>query len=158
VWHAMSIERAPICRGALAPFKLPQGAPYLPLTKCFTDDNVGLRSLKLQKFRYRCIELCSHVRSPSLLPHGHPSALKRSKSAFLFVVYIPPAANAAVLALLPRPILPGSASHRPAINHHPRRNEGQQNAVCLSVLYLFDQKFLEMAPMMHKTATKQLNA
>src|SRR5689334_4875094 len=87
------MERAPIYRDALARFKLPQGGPYLPLPKCFADGNVSLRSMKLQKFRYRSIELCSHIRSPSLLPHSHPSALKRSESAFLFVIHIAPAAN-----------------------------------------------------------------
>jgi hypothetical protein len=45
--------------------------------------------MKLQKFRYRCIELCSRFRSPALLTHGQPSALKRRKSAFLLVGHGP---------------------------------------------------------------------
>jgi hypothetical protein len=114
--------------------------------------------MKLQKFRHRSIDLCSHVRSPSLLPHVNPSALKRSESAFLFVVHIAPVRTHPYWPCYRDRFPPGLRRATRQSTITPRRNEGQQNAVCLSVLYLFDQKFPEMAPMMHKTATKQLNA
>lgn len=112
--------------------------------------------MKLQKFRYRCIELCSHFRSPSLLTHGQPSALKRSKSAFLLVVHIPPAASAAVLALLSRPILLRFAVAPPG--RSTTTLEGQKKQCAFLFFICLVQKFLEMASMMHKTATKELNA
>ena len=49
------------------------------------DDSVSFRSVKLQKFRYRGIELYGRSRSPALLTHGQPSGLKRSKSACLLI-------------------------------------------------------------------------
>ena len=58
-----------------------------PELKRLKDDSVSFGSMKVQKFHYCCIEFCSHFRSPALLPHGQPSALKRSKSAFLLVGY-----------------------------------------------------------------------
>jgi hypothetical protein len=60
-----------------------------PLLKRSKDDSVSFRSMKLQKFCYCCIELCSRFRSPALLTHSQPSALKRSKSAFLLVGHGP---------------------------------------------------------------------
>src|SRR5262249_58633563 len=57
----------------------------------------SFRSMKVQKFHYCCIEFCSHFRSPALLPHGQPSALKRSKSAFLLVGHGP------LISALPTP-------------------------------------------------------
>jgi hypothetical protein len=62
-----------------------RAAASLPLPKRFKDDSVSFGSMKLQKFRYCCIELCSPFRSPARLTHGQPSALKCSKSAFLLV-------------------------------------------------------------------------
>ena len=55
----------------------------------FKDVSVSFRSMKLQKFRYCCIALCSRFRSLALLTHGQPSALKRSKSALLLVGHGP---------------------------------------------------------------------
>jgi hypothetical protein len=60
-----------------------------PLLKRSKNDSVIFRSMKLQKFRHCCIELCSSFRSPALLTQGQPSALKRSKSVFLLVGHGP---------------------------------------------------------------------
>jgi hypothetical protein len=60
-------------------------AAYLPPPKRFKDYSVSFRSVKIQKFRYCCIELSCQFGSWALLTHGQPSALKRSKSAFLLV-------------------------------------------------------------------------
>jgi hypothetical protein len=75
--------------GRAAQLRRLRGAACLPVPKLVKDDSVSFRSMKLQKFRYRCIELCSRFRSPALLTHGQPSALKRSKSAFLLVGHGP---------------------------------------------------------------------
>jgi len=56
-----------------------------PELKRSKDDSVSFRSMKLQKFRYCCIELCCRLRSPAVLAYGQPSALKRNKSVFLLV-------------------------------------------------------------------------
>ena len=58
------------------------------MPKRFKDHSVSLRSTKLQKFRYSCIEFCT-FRSPPLLTHGQPSALKHSKSTFLLTGHGP---------------------------------------------------------------------
>src|SRR5215471_19320492 len=73
-----------------------RGAAY-PALKRLKDDSVSFRSMKLQKFHYCCIEFCSHFCSPALLTHGQPSALKRSKSAFLLVGHGP------LISALPTP-------------------------------------------------------
>ena len=64
-------------------------AACLPVPERCKDDSVSFRSVKLQKFRYRGIELCGLSRSPALLTHVQPSGLKRSKSAFLLVRHRP---------------------------------------------------------------------
>jgi hypothetical protein len=56
----------------------------LPLPKRFKDYSVSFRSVKLQKFDYCGIQFYCQFGS-ALLTHGQPSALKRSKSAFLLV-------------------------------------------------------------------------
>jgi len=74
-------------------------AAYLPVPKFFKDVGVSFGSMKLQKFRYCCIELRSLFRLSSLLTHGQPSAFKRSNPAFLLVGHGAPAASATVLAI-----------------------------------------------------------
>jgi hypothetical protein len=58
---------------------------YLPLPKRFKDYGVSFRPVKLQKFGSCRIQLCCQFGTSALLTHGQPSALKRSKSAFLLV-------------------------------------------------------------------------
>jgi len=73
-------------------------AAYLPVPKFFKDVGVSFGSMKLQKFRYCCIELRSLFRLSSLLTHGQPSVLKRRNPAVLLVSHGAPAASATVLA------------------------------------------------------------
>ena len=87
-------SRASDCRAACC--QRLRDAAY-PELKRLKNDSVSFRSMKVQKFHYWCIEFFSHFRSPALLSHGQPSALKRSKSAFLLVGHGP------LISALPTP-------------------------------------------------------